>query len=99
MPHVHALRSASWSKKRSRLGARYVYGSRHDTGQDEESSNGHDSEERNPLDPNHSHFVLVDDGSVGAHAYGSEIGLRTELETEMVSTCFGIDEVRREGEG
>ncbi len=30
------------------------------------------------LDPNHTHFVLVDDGSVGK--YGVEIQLRSKLE-------------------
>ena len=30
------------------------------------------------LEPNHSHFILVDDGSVGK--FGGEIDLRTALE-------------------
>lgn len=30
------------------------------------------------LDPNHTHFILVDDGS--ANVYGTEIELRTRLE-------------------
>lgn len=33
------------------------------------------------LDPNHNHFILVDDGSVGA--FGKEIEFRTRLETEL----------------
>ena len=31
-----------------------------------------------PLDPNHTHFILADDGTSGM--YGMEIGLRSELE-------------------
>ncbi|RDD39507.1 Transient receptor potential cation channel subfamily M member 2 [Trichoplax sp. H2] len=31
-----------------------------------------------PLDPNHTHFILVDDGTVGR--FGAEIGLRSKLE-------------------
>ena len=33
------------------------------------------------LDPNHSHFILVDDGSEGQ--YGKEIQFRNELEVEL----------------
>ena len=33
-----------------------------------------------PLNPHHTHFVLVDDGSEGPDSWGSEIGLRSELE-------------------
>lgn len=33
------------------------------------------------LDPNHSHFILVDDGSTGS--FGREIDFRTKLETEL----------------
>ncbi|CAF0758789.1 unnamed protein product [Brachionus calyciflorus] len=33
------------------------------------------------LDPNHNHFILVDDGSVGM--FGKEIEFRTRLETEL----------------
>ena len=65
------------SKKRSRLGFRYVYGSR----QDDDTADVH---EKNALDQNHSHFLLVDDGSVGSRAYAGEIGVRTSLETELV---------------
>lgn len=33
------------------------------------------------MDPNHSHFILVDDGSIGF--FGREIDFRTKLETEL----------------
>ena len=33
------------------------------------------------LDPNHTHFILVDDGSVGA--FGKEIEFRSRLEAEL----------------
>lgn len=33
------------------------------------------------LDPNHTHFILVDDGSTGS--YGVEISFRVELEKEL----------------
>ncbi len=33
------------------------------------------------LDPNHTHFILVDDGSCGA--YGKEIEFRAKLENEL----------------
>ncbi len=33
------------------------------------------------LDPNHTHFILVDDGSEGA--FGKEIGFRAHLEAEL----------------
>ena len=34
-----------------------------------------------PLDINHSHFILVDNGTIGQ--YGVEIGLRSSLEGEI----------------
>lgn len=33
------------------------------------------------LDPNHNHFILVDDGSIGQ--FGKEIDFRAKLETEL----------------
>lgn len=33
------------------------------------------------MDPNHTHFILVDDGSVGS--FGKEIEFRTRLEAEL----------------
>src|SRR5688572_12754443 len=36
-----------------------------------------------PLDPNHTHFILVDDGR--QHKYGAEIQLRAALESEITS--------------
>lgn len=33
------------------------------------------------LDPNHSHFILVDDGSEGS--FGKEIAFRAQLENEL----------------
>jgi transient receptor potential cation channel subfamily M protein 2 len=42
---------------------------------------------RAPLDPNHTHFILVDNGSEGI--YGVEIEFRARLESyisEMVET-------------
>ena len=34
-----------------------------------------------PLNPSHTHFVLVDDGKVAPAAWGGEIGLRSSLES------------------
>merc|ERR1740138_1564880 len=43
---------------------------------------------RAALDPNHSHFVLVDDGTTGATAFGAERGLRNEIEDAI---CEAVD--------
>ena len=42
-----------------------------------------------PLDPNHTHFILVDDGT--QHKYGAEIQLRAALEKEIsnMEECGG----------
>ena len=37
-----------------------------------------------PLDINHSHFILVDNGTIGQ--YGVEIGLRSSLEGEILQS-------------
>lgn len=76
---------ASASKKRSRLGARYVYGSK----ADDVIASEH---EKNWLDANHTHFLLVDNGSAGREAYGSEINLRSSLMGHVCNQCFGVDE-------
>tara|TARA_B110001452_G_scaffold21628_1_gene17351 strand:+ start:612 stop:4946 length:4335 start_codon:yes stop_codon:yes gene_type:complete len=39
-----------------------------------------------PLNPHHTHFVLVDDGREGAESWGTEIGLRAELEAACAQT-------------
>jgi len=39
-----------------------------------------------PLNPYHTHFVLVDNGEEGAAAFGSEIELRAEIETAAAQT-------------
>jgi len=44
------------------------------------------------LDPNHTHFVLVDNGREGEAAFGSEIDLRSALETCICTSSFGKDE-------
>ena len=75
-------------KKRSRLGMRYVYGSKPD-----DDSMGRD--ERNGLDANHSHFLLVDSPALGADAYGTELDLRSALTGYICrqdTPTFGIDE-------
>jgi len=36
------------------------------------------------LDPNHTHFILVDDGSKGE--YGKEIELRASLERRVITS-------------
>ena len=48
----------------------------------ERSSKEKKSFEQDPiLDPNHSHFILVDDGSQGQ--FGKEIEFRNQLEVEL----------------
>ena len=42
-----------------------------------------------PLNPHHSHFVFVDDGTKGRKAWGSEIHLRSALEAS-ISKAKGI---------
>ena len=44
------------------------------------------------LDRNHTHFLLVDDGTAGTAAYASEVKFRGQLENEMCCTCFGLDD-------
>ena len=44
------------------------------------------------IDPNHSHFVFVDDGKEGESAFGCEIDLRAEFETCICTTSFGNDD-------
>ena len=39
-----------------------------------------------PLNPYHTHFLLVDDGTVGRDAWGSEITVRTRLEIAAAAT-------------
>lgn len=39
-----------------------------------------------PLNPHHTHFVLVDNGTVGSRAWGSEIHLRAEIVATISST-------------
>lgn len=40
------------------------------------------------LDPNHTHFVLVDDGSeIKSQKYGQEIEFRTKLEVALMNKC------------
>ena len=94
MDRIHSSKSASgadmvaaphMSKRRSRLGQRYVYGSRPD---DEAAS----ADERQLLDPHHTHFVLVDGERHGSAASGGEDAVRSALEDAIASTCFGIDE-------
>lgn len=50
------------------------------------------AEQRVALDPNHSHFVLVDTGAEGSSAFGKEIALRSMFETCICTTSFGVDE-------
>ena len=73
------------SKKRARLGTRYVYGSR----PDDPTADAH---ELIDLESHHSNFLLVDDGTVGSAAFGSEIPLRTALTDYICNSCFGVDE-------
>lgn len=42
-----------------------------------------------PLDPNHTHFILADDGTSGM--YGMEIGLRSELERAISNSPTGSE--------
>ena len=77
--------AASSGKKRSRLGVRYVYGSKPDDPSTSE-------DEKNQLDANHTHFLLVDGGNVGKPAYGSEIGVRSALTGHVCNTRFGVDD-------
>ena len=83
----------SVSKKRSRLGYRYVYGSKADPPEytlpaateeeeveEEEEVNGtHRRNVAHGLDANHSHFLLVDSGKEGVDAYGTELEVRSAL--------------------
>lgn len=41
-----------------------------------------------PLNKDHTHFLLVDDGKVGGVAWGSEIGFRSAMEKELAA-CSG----------
>uniref|UniRef100_A0A3B3YQT6 Uncharacterized protein n=1 Tax=Poecilia mexicana TaxID=48701 RepID=A0A3B3YQT6_9TELE len=43
------------------------------------------------LDNNHSHFLLVDDGTNDSDAYGAEIPLRTELEQYISDQALGTE--------
>ncbi len=43
---------------------------------------------RAPLDPNHSHFILVDDGTTGT--FGGEIEFRTALENRICSDMAAL---------
>uniref|UniRef100_A0A3B3VZW0 TRPM SLOG domain-containing protein n=1 Tax=Poecilia latipinna TaxID=48699 RepID=A0A3B3VZW0_9TELE len=43
------------------------------------------------LDNNHSHFLLVDDGTSDKDAYGAEIPLRTELEQYISDQALGTE--------
>uniref|UniRef100_A0A096M2T3 Uncharacterized protein n=1 Tax=Poecilia formosa TaxID=48698 RepID=A0A096M2T3_POEFO len=43
------------------------------------------------LDNNHSHFLLVDDGTNDKDAYGAEIPLRTELEQYISDQALGTE--------
>jgi hypothetical protein len=43
-----------------------------------------------PLDPNHSHFILVDNSQLGK--YGGEIEFRAELESAISQHKFDPDE-------
>ena len=39
-----------------------------------------------PLNSDHTHFILVDNGKVGGPAWGSEIALRSSLEATIANT-------------
>ena len=84
----------SGSKKRSRLGYRYVYGSKADPPEytlpaatarrrrrkRRRRANGtHRRNVAHGLDANHSHFLLVDSGKEGVDAYGTELEVRSAL--------------------
>ena len=45
--------------------------------------------DRNTLDPNHTHFILVDNRMNGQEAFGCERGLRTQLESCVANALDG----------
>ena len=51
------------------------------------------------LDPNHSHFVLIEDDSAGGGGFGSEIGFRTRLEDHISGSVPSVLVVMGGGEG
>ena len=51
--------------------------------------NDSDQDTLSPLDPNHSHFIFVDNQMNGQKAFGCERGLRTHLESCVASSLDG----------
>ncbi|KAI0230692.1 Retrovirus-related Pol polyprotein from transposon 17.6 [Lamellibrachia satsuma] len=52
------------------------------------------TETSSPLDPNHSHFLLVDNGT--QHKYGGEIEFRTKLEKHLSKKHMNVEAIERE---
>ena len=50
-----------------------------------------DKSTRAKLDPNHSHFLMVDNGSVGQNAFGSEIQMRNDIES-LICASTDLDQ-------
>ena len=74
--------SAAWDQEGGKCEAGKVES--YDQIVDEARSHGTNTE--NPLDRNHSHFILVDDGNNGSQAFGCDRPLRAALETCIADT-------------
>ena len=88
LKYAELLREAAHRRKEARQAAgadsASAYGSQGKGGLDGNSNNTPPAPAQTSLEPNHSHFVLVDDGTVGK--FGSEIQVRAALE-DAVRWC------------